>query len=90
MVVSYLVTRDYKYNKKEWIPANTIKFVTMGYGKVSVTVSGNQYTWVNYNTVDASYSLISGLYTNTYVPCLTYQVVDGQTWYKVCLYHARR
>lgn len=82
-VVSYLVTRDYKYNKKEWISADSIKFVTMGYGKVSVTVSGNQYTWVNYNTVDASYSLISGLYTNTYVPCLTYQVVDGQTWYKV-------
>ena len=82
-VVSYLVTRDYKYNKKEWIPANTIKFVSMGIGKVSVTVSGNQYTWVNYNTVDASYSLISGLYTNSYVPCITYQVVNGQTWYKV-------
>ena len=82
-VVSYLVTRDYKTNKKEWIAANTIKFITSGYGKVNVTVSGNQYTWVNYNTVDASYSLISGLYTNTYIPLLTSQEVDGQVWYKV-------
>ena len=82
-VVSYLVTRDYMYNKKEWVPANSIKFVTMGYGKVNVSVSGNQYTWVNYNTVDAAYSLISGLYTYSYVPCFEYKVVDGQGWYKV-------
>ena len=82
-VVSYLVTRDYMYNKKEWVPANSIKFVTSGYGKVTVSVSGNQYTWVNYNTVDASYSLISGLYTYSYVPCLEYKAVDGLGWYKV-------
>ena len=82
-IVAYLVTSDYKYNQKHWVPADSIKFVTTGYGKVTVSVSGNQYTWVNYNTVDASYSLISGLYTNSYVPCLTAQVVDGQIWYKV-------
>ena len=82
-VVSYLVTRDYMYNKKEWVPANSIKFITSGYGKVTVSVSGNQYTWVNYNTVDASYSLISGLYTYSYVPCLEYKAVDGHGWYKV-------
>ena len=81
--VAYLVTSDYKYDQKHWISADSIKFVTMGYGTVKVTAPGNQYTWVNSNTVDSSSSLISGLYTNSYVPCLTYVNVDGNTWYKV-------
>ena len=71
------------YNKKEWIPANAIKFVTMGYGKVNVNVTGNQYTWVNYNTEDKLYSKISGLYTYTYVPVLSSQTVGSDVWYKV-------
>ena len=81
--VAYLVTSDYWYDQREWISADSIRFTNDSYGKVSVTVSGNQYTWVNYNTDDASYSLISGLYTNSYVPVLESKVVGSNTWYKV-------
>ena len=81
--VSYLVTSDYFYDQKHWVSADSIKFTNVSYGKVSVTVSGNQYTWVNYNTEDAKYSLISGLYTNSYVPVLDQVVVGNDTWYKV-------
>ena len=81
--VAYLVTSDYFHDQKEWVPADTIKFTDTTYGKVSVTVSGNCYTWVNYNTDDAKYSLISGLYTNTYVPVLDSVKVGSNTWYKV-------
>lgn len=83
MPVAYLVTSDYWYDQKEWINADSIKFTDTSYGKVSVTVSGNQYTWVNYNTDDARYSLISGLYTNSYVPVLDSQRVGNDTWLKV-------
>ena len=83
MPVAYLVTSDYFHDQKEWVPADTIKFTDTTYGKVSVTVSGNCYTWVNYNTDDAKYSLISGLYTNTYVPVLESKKVGNDTWYKV-------
>ena len=81
--VAYLVTSDYWYDQKEWVSADSLKFTTTNYGKVSVTVSGNQYTWVNYNTEDAKYSLISGLYTNSYVPVLETVNVGGNKWYKV-------
>ena len=81
--VAYLVTSDYWYDQREWVSADSIRFTNNSYGKVSVTVSGNQYTWVNYNTDDARYSLISGLYTNSYVPVLESKVVGSNTWYKV-------
>ncbi len=81
--VAYLVTSDYWYDQKEWVSADSIKFTNTSYGKVSVTVSGNQYTWVNYNTEDAKYSLISGLYTNSYVPIIDKTEVGGNTWFKV-------
>lgn len=81
--VSYLVTSDYWYDQREWVPASSLKFTNTNYGKVSVTVSGNQYTWVNYNTDDARYSLISGLYTNSYVPILDTVTSGNDTWYKV-------
>ncbi len=83
MPVSYLVTSDYFHDQKEWVPADSIKFTDTTYGKVSVTVNGNCYTWVNYNTDDEKYSLISGLYTYTYVPVLESIVVGNNTWYKV-------
>ena len=83
MPVAYLVTSDYKYDQKHWISSDSIKFTDTTYGKVSVTTSGNCYTWVNYNTEDAAYSLISGLYTNTYVPILESIKVGNNTWYKV-------
>lgn len=81
--VAYLVTSDYWYDQKEWVSADSLRFVKSNYGKVSVTVSGNQYTWVNYNTVDEKASLISGLYTNSYVPVLEQKTVSGHKWYKV-------
>ena len=81
--VSYLVTSDYFYNQKHWVSADSIKFTNTAYGKVTVDTSDNQYTWVNYNTEDAYYSKISGLYTYTYVPVLSSQVVGNDTWYKV-------
>ena len=81
--IAYLVTSDYFHDQKEWVPADSIKFTNTTYGKVSVTVSGNCYTWVNYNTEDEKYSLISGLYTNTYVPVLESKKVGSNTWYKV-------
>lgn len=83
MPVSYLVTSDYFHDQKEWVAADAIRFTDISYGKVSVTVSGNQYTWVNYNTDDAKYSLVSGLYTNSYVPVLESQIVGNDTWLKV-------
>ena len=83
MPVAYLVTSDYFHDQKEWVSADSIKFTDTTYGKVSVTVNGNCYTWVNYNTEDAKYSLISGLYTNTYVPVLESKKVGNDTWYKV-------
>ena len=81
--VSYLVTSDYWYDQKEWISADSIQFKDLSYGKVSVTVSGNQYTWVNSNTQDIKDTLISGLYTNSYVPVLESLKVGNNTWYKV-------
>ena len=81
--VSYLVTSDYWHDQKEWVSADSIRFVTSAYGKAKVEVEGNQYTWVNYNTEDASYSIIGGLFTNTYVPILEVLDVNGVIWYKV-------
>lgn len=81
--VAYLVTSDYWYDQKEWVSADSLKFTNTSYGKVSVTVSGNQYTWVNYNTDDAKYSLISGLYTNSYVPVLETVNAGGNKWLKI-------
>ncbi len=81
--VSYLITSDYWHDQKHWVSADAIKLITMDYGKASVTAPGNQYTWVNYNTEDANYSIIGGLYTNTYVPILETLKVGNNTWYKV-------
>ncbi len=81
--VAYLVTSDYKYDQKEWVKASDVKLVSSSYGKVSVTVSGNQYTWVNSTTQDTAATLISGLYTNSYVPVLDQKTVNGYLWYKV-------
>ena len=83
VAVSYLVTSDYWYDQKEWVPADSITFVTSDYGKFSVTASGNQYTWVNSNTEDIEETKISGHYTNSYAPILEEKVVDGQIWYRV-------
>lgn len=81
--VSYLVTSDYWYDQKEWVPADAITFVDSDYGKFSVTASGNQYTWVNSVPEDTKATLISGQYHNSYTPILGEQIVNGAKWYKV-------
>ena len=81
--VSYLVTSDYWYDQKHWIPADSISFISSDYGKFSVTAAGNQYTWVNSKPEDTKATLISGHYHNSYAPILEETVVDGYTWYKV-------
>ncbi len=83
MPVAYLVTSDYFHDQKHWVKADAVKFTDTTYGKVKVNVSGNCYTWVNYNKEDVSYSVISGLYTYTYVPILESSEANGFTWYKV-------
>lgn len=82
--VSYLVTSDYWYDQKHWVAADSIKIVGGKYGKSNVDIDpGNYYTWVNSTTIDSSSTLISGLYTNTYVPILEEKKVDGYLWYKI-------
>ena len=81
--VAYLVTSDYYYDQKHWISADSIKFVDIPYGTVTVDTNDNQYTWVNYNTEDAYYSKISGLYTYSHVPVLEKKQVGNDLWYKV-------
>lgn len=83
VVVSYLVTSDYKFDQKHWVSADSINLVTSDYGKFSVTASGNQYTWVNSTTEDTKATLISGQYHNSYAPILEEKNVNGQVWYKV-------
>ena len=81
--VSYLVTSDYWYDQKHWVSADSLDFVTANYGHVTLTVSGNQYTWVNSTTEDTKETVISGLYTNSYVPILEEKRVGNDLWYKV-------
>lgn len=83
MPVAYLVTSDYYYDQKHWISADSIKFTDTTYGRVSVNLDCNCYTWVNYNTDDQEYSIIGGLYTYAYVPILESLKVGNDTWYKV-------
>lgn len=83
-VVSYLVTSDYWSDQKHWVDADKIKFISGEYGRAYVTVPNqNCYTWVNSTTQDTQSTLISGLYTYTFVPVLEKKTVDGYLWYKV-------
>ena len=81
--VSYLVTSSYAYDQKAWVEASSIELVNKNYGLVNITLDGNPYSWVNYNTDDAAYSYISSLYHNTYVPILETINNNGTIWYKV-------
>ncbi|MDD5887952.1 MAG: DUF5011 domain-containing protein [bacterium] len=81
--VAYLITSDYWYDQKDWVSADSLDFITSKYGYVSVTASGNQYTWVNSIPEDTKATLISGHYTNSYVPILDEQQVGADLWYKV-------
>ena len=81
--VSLLVTSDYWYDQKHWIPANAITTVKSNYGLETVATSSNNYSWVNSTTKDTKDTVISGLYTYTYFPILGSKTVNGVLWYKV-------
>lgn len=81
--VSYLITSNYWYDQKHWVSADSLDFITSKYGHVKVEVSGNQYTWVNSIPEDTKATLISGQYTNSYVPVLEEKQVGENLWYKV-------
>lgn len=80
--VAYLITSNYKWDQKEWVKADAIKFVNSNYGKETVTLSG-QFAWVNYNTVDSSNTVIGGQYDGSYFPILDTVNANGTVWYKV-------
>lgn len=81
--ISYLITSDYWHDQKHWVSADSIDFITSDYAHIEMVVSGNQYTWVNSSPIDSKSTLISGQYTNSYVPVLEQKTVDGYLWYKV-------
>ena len=81
--VAYLVSSDYKYDQKHWVDANAINLIVCDYAEISVNANGNQFTWVNTDTVETASTVIGGLYTHAFVPILETKVVDGDTWYKV-------
>lgn len=81
--VAYLVTSDYHFDQKHWVTPDSIEFKNVSYGRVEVSTESNQFTWVNSNTQDVSSTLISGLYTYTYVPVLSEHKVGNDLWYKV-------
>ena len=82
MPVAYLVTSNYNYDQKHWVSADTLRFTNCTYGKVTVSSNDNQSTKVN-STDNQNSSVISGLYTNTYVPILEVKESNGNKWYKV-------
>ncbi len=81
--IAYLVSSDYKYDQKHWVDANAINLIVCDYAEISVNANGNQFTWVNTDTVETASTVIGGLYTHAFVPILETKVVDGDTWYKV-------
>lgn len=81
--ISYLITSNYWHDQKHWVNADSIDFVTCAYGHVTLTVPGNQYTWVNSITEDTEATIIGGQFTNSYVPVLEERRVGNDLWYKV-------
>ncbi len=80
--VAYLVTSDYKFDQKHWIPAGGITFKTSSYGKVKLTNLDGYFTEV-YSTASTSSTMIGGQFSYSYVPILETKTVSGKTWYKV-------
>lgn len=81
-VISYLVTSNYFYDQKAWVPANAIQFITSDYGKQTVNITG-AHEWVCSSPVDSIDYKISGQYTNSYFPILEETYSNGTSWYKI-------
>ncbi len=82
-VKSYQVSSDHMRGQKHWVDASAIQIVNKAYGRSYISLSGNQYTWVNSKPEDTKATLISGFYDDVYFPVLEELVVDGKKWYKV-------
>lgn len=80
--VAYLITSNYKWDQKEWVPAGSIEFISNYYGRETVNISG-EFAWVNYNTVDSSKTVIGGQYHNSYFPILDTVNANGKVWFKI-------
>ncbi len=82
--VAYLVTSDYKYDQKEWIPAGNLIFTSSYYAQQKIGSGAfGEWSWVNSTPYDVSHTVISGIYSYAYVPVLDTIDSDGFHWYKV-------
>ena len=77
-VVAYLITSDYLYDQKSWVPSSAISFISSDYGIQTVNLEG-QYEWVCSSPIDEERYKIGGQYTNSYFPI----VGEEGNWYKV-------
>ena len=80
--VSYLITSDYMYDQKDWVPANTIKFINSDYGQQDLDIKG-VYEWVCSQPIDSSTYKIGGEYEFAYFPIVGETTVSGVKWYKI-------
>ena len=82
--VAYLVTSDYKFDQKQWIPAGNLIFSSNWYAQQKIGPGAfGEWSWVNSSPHDVSHTVISGIYSYAYVPVLETTNSDGSLWYKV-------
>ena len=81
-IVAYLITSDYFYDQKSWVPASAVQFISSDYGMQTVNISG-AYEWVCKSPIDDAAYKISGQYTNSYFPILETVYSDNAYWYKI-------
>ena len=80
--VSYLITSDYMYDQKDWVPASSIKFINSDYGQQDLDIKG-VYEWVCSQPIDSSTYKIGGEYEFAYFPIVGETTVSGVKWYKI-------
>ncbi|MBQ6477698.1 MAG: DUF5011 domain-containing protein [Bacilli bacterium] len=80
--VSYLITSDYMYDQKDWVPASSIKFINSDYGRQDLDIKG-VYEWVCSEPIDNSKYKIGGEYEFAYFPIVGETTVSGVKWYKI-------
>ena len=79
--VAYLITSDYFTDQKDWVKADTIKFIDSNYGQQ--TIKQGQYEWVCSMPIDNITYKISGQYAYSYFPIIEEVTANGNEWYKV-------
>lgn len=81
-IVAYLITSDYFYDQKAWVPATSLSFINSDYGLQTVNIKG-AYEWVCSSAIENINYKISGQYTNSYFPITGEVYSDGKYWYKI-------